>query len=124
MLLQPDRPNLMHEYIIFLFHRYNSSMFEIKRLNKLWSNQSLYCKSEVLIPIFNASTSDTSISYSDLRLDEKNRLDRLSEEKNSKKQREDESLEQLLKRIDLNMKKTKKAVMRLHQRVQSEHNNN
>lgn len=32
--------------------KYNSSMYEIKRLNCLWSNDSLYCKKYLKIPIF------------------------------------------------------------------------
>lgn len=103
--------------------RYNSSVFEIKRLNKLWSDQSLYCKSEVLIPVFDTSTSGTSISFADWRVHGKNNImdmNRLDEEK-MPKEREEESLDQLLKRIDLNVKQTKKAVKRLY-RVQSEHN--
>ena len=92
-------------------------MFDIKRLNKLWSNQSLYCKTEVLIPIFDESgaTEDASGGFSQTPKE----LTRLKDEKVEK---EEESLDQLLKRIDMNMKRTKKAVKRLHQRVSKQDN--
>jgi septal ring factor EnvC (AmiA/AmiB activator) len=101
----------------FLPFRYNTSMFEIKRLNRLWSSQSLYCKPEVLIPIFDA---DPNSSNDSLRSAQSNvirpKLKKLEEEKTTEK-KQDESLDQMLKRIDSSMKMTKKAVKRLHKRV-------
>uniref|UniRef100_A0A914VSS6 LysM domain-containing protein n=1 Tax=Plectus sambesii TaxID=2011161 RepID=A0A914VSS6_9BILA len=41
--------------------KYGSSMMEIKRANKLWSNESLYLKDFLLIPVLNSSeTASTS----------------------------------------------------------------
>jgi hypothetical protein len=119
ILEKKDIQNLKNHY------RYNSSMFEIKRLNKLWSNQSLFCKSEVLIPIFeeasSSSASSTDFSSPSATHHQLNRLEHQQQRKEEGKQREnEESLDQLLKRIDMNMKRTKKAVKRLHQRTDNQ----
>ena len=103
-------------------------MFEIKRLNKLWSNQSLFCKSEVLIPIFedasSSSASSTDFSSPSATNQQLNRLEQQKyQQKEGKQCENEESLDQLLKRIDMNMKRTKKAVKRLHQRTTNQQEN-
>uniref|UniRef100_A0A914HEH4 LysM domain-containing protein n=1 Tax=Globodera rostochiensis TaxID=31243 RepID=A0A914HEH4_GLORO len=88
---------------------YKSSMFEIKRLNKLWSDQSLYCKPEVLIPIFD----DDCVP--NLSLNEK--TDRIRNPSHNANRAEnelnEETIDQLFQRIDLDVKQTKRTVKRL-----------
>nr|CAD2184893.1 unnamed protein product [Meloidogyne enterolobii] len=99
--------------------RYNSSMFEIKRINRLWSNQSLYCKTEILIPIFeeNASKSkEEALLYDNTTINFKKQKDKLKERSNGENM-EDESLDQFLRRIDLSMRKTKSAIGRFDRMV-------
>jgi septal ring factor EnvC (AmiA/AmiB activator) len=71
----------------------------------------------VLIPIFDT---DPNSSNDSLRSAQSNvirpKLKKLEEEKTTEK-KQDESLDQMLKRIDSSMKMTKKAVKRLHKRV-------
>jgi len=93
-------------------------MFEIKRINRLWSNQSLYCKTEILIPIFeeNTSKSKEDLLYDNTTINFKKQKDKLKERSNGGNM-EDESLDQFLRRIDLSMRKTKSAIGRFDRMV-------
>ncbi|CAG9531067.1 unnamed protein product [Cercopithifilaria johnstoni] len=89
--------------------KYNTSMSEIKRLNRLWSNESLYLKEYVEIPIY------------DEILEKGHALDRSTNVKNhrcyeeSKKSQgiDGESLQDIFKRIDMNIRKTTYSVNKL-----------
>ncbi|KAL7074352.1 hypothetical protein ACQ4LE_006781 [Meloidogyne hapla] len=96
-------------------------MFEIKRINRLWSNQSLYCKTEVFIPIFEENTSnpEEALFYDSTinnKLNSKIQKDKLKGRSNGENM-EDESLDQFLKRIDISMRKTKSAIGRFDRMV-------
>uniref|UniRef100_A0A915D9E9 LysM domain-containing protein n=1 Tax=Ditylenchus dipsaci TaxID=166011 RepID=A0A915D9E9_9BILA len=128
--------------------KYNSSMYEIKRINRLWSNDSLYCKSHVNIPVFDeldmsspssksqrsrSELSKTTCSFDDSqssslrrgvptrRLDQNgkssSKLIPISNSKTSLskvEEAESESLDQIFKRIDKNVKKSQKIVRKLN----------
>jgi hypothetical protein len=92
-------------------------MFEIKRINKLWSNQSLYCKTEVFIPIFSENKESSCENTSFETTPHDKRFSQMQHDKpkkghSNRKILEDESLDQLLKRIDVSMRKTKSAIRR------------
>ncbi|KAL3088313.1 hypothetical protein niasHT_023873 [Heterodera trifolii] len=84
--------------------RFKSSMYEIKRLNKLWSDQSLYCKPEILIPIFDDVNVSTQPSNENIR----NNVHKYNGEELN-----EESIDQLFRRIDLGVKQTKKTVKKM-----------
>ncbi|KHN77211.1 LysM and putative peptidoglycan-binding domain-containing protein 1 [Toxocara canis] len=92
--------------------RYNTSMTEIKRLNRLWSNESLYLKPFINIPIYeiNASSSEASSRTESPSL-------RTIEEHNNV-----ESVEDIFKRIDSNIKKTTSNVRRLEKNSSADWN--
>lgn len=99
-------------------------MFEIKRLNRLWSNDALHCKTHVSIPLFNESRSavvtptqlidtlrETAKTPDQKSITPSRTLDTLNE------QAGDESINDIFKRIDSNVKQTKKAVKTLNKRA-------
>lgn len=120
--------------------KYNSSMCEIKRLNRLWSNDSLHCKTYINIPVYDAifsnsssqilspcdskmtdrNDSTTSHNTSDFSLGIERQIEDVKRDNISacslKKvdETECESLDQFFKRIDKNVKKTKTIVKRLN----------
>jgi hypothetical protein len=91
-------------------------MFEIKRINKLWSNESLQCKKQISIPLFNESRSavvtPTQLVDSKHSLDQQQKahMDPLNEHDTG------ESVKDFFKRIDSNVKQTKKAVRKLNKK--------
>ncbi|VDK42319.1 unnamed protein product [Anisakis simplex] len=111
--------------------RYNTSMTEIKRLNRLWSNESLYLMEYVNIPIYEAEPiasdsvninscvemdssqkkirSQSSSSSSALFFGAKS-LDDRQQQHNQGTMNEEitESVQELFKRIDSNIDKTKR----------------
>ena len=100
-------------------------MFEIKRLNRLWSNQSLYCKTEVFIPIFNENNSSEENKFFGLTTRNNKKIskikqDQLKRGRSNIENSEDESLDQLLKRIDVSMRKTKNAIGRFDRMVKND----
>lgn len=112
--------------------KYNSSMYEIKRLNRLWSNDSLHCKSQLNIPIYDNSSNNINSSFSmpltiqnvdaNECLTKKRR--KLSKTATSKRQQlpqvneidYGESPNQFFKRIDLNLKNSQKLVKKLEKK--------
>jgi len=101
--------------------KYNSSMFEIKRLNRLWSNNSLHCKTHLRIPVFNENNISTRLSKSPShpdRIDSSNPTASDSSKEKGKNlpplMESEESLDAFFSRIDSNMKKSKKAVRKLN----------
>ncbi|KAF7636503.1 LysM domain-containing protein [Meloidogyne graminicola] len=98
--------------------RYNSSMFEIKRINRLWSNQSLYCKTEVFIPIFTENITEPEENNSlcfGPEIYKNKSISKLHDNLNKMPSNggdSEESLDQLLKRIDVSMRNTKSAIGR------------
>ncbi|KAI1730397.1 lysM domain-containing protein [Ditylenchus destructor] len=130
--------------------KYNSSMCEIKRLNRLWSNDSLYCKTHVNIPIFDSqedmispgstksqplplSPEDVKMTFGEGSKTDSKKISadalRRHHFKNGKlrdsscsaggplgklEETEAESLDQLFKRIDKNVKKSQKVVKKLN----------
>jgi hypothetical protein len=97
-----------------MLSRYNSSMFEIKRLNRLWSNNSLHCKTQISIPLFNETRSAvvTPTQFEDIPEHTKPEPTKTDSSNNA-----GESANDFFKRIDSNVKQTKKAVKRLNKRV-------
>ncbi|CAJ0576044.1 unnamed protein product, partial [Mesorhabditis spiculigera] len=94
--------------------RYNSSITDIKRINKLWSNESLFLKSRITIPVH----CDTPISPPTVNLVPE------SPRKISKKQpgrdepppkgtQPEQSMRDILNRIDTSIKKSSKTVSKL-----------
>lgn len=84
-------------------------MSEIKRLNRLWSNESLYLKEYIEIPIYDEAlekgrTSDRSTNV---------RNDRCYEESKKSQHIDGESLQDIFKRIDMNIRKTTNSVHKL-----------
>ncbi|KAH7712299.1 LysM domain containing protein [Aphelenchoides avenae] len=105
--------------------KYNSSVFEIKRVNRLWSNDSLHCRTHVNIPIYddaNGSAAQTPTRSSSSTLPpDATRTSTLRRQNGSStaslpklEEAEPESVDDIFRRIDLNMKETKKAVRRLN----------
>jgi len=99
--------------------KYNSCRYEIKRLNKLWSNDSLHCKTYVNIPIYDsnfAQTPTTTTPNGQENTPKHSRASSISTEKkklDAVEEVENESLQDIFKRIDKNMKMTQKAVKKL-----------
>ncbi|CAD5227670.1 unnamed protein product [Bursaphelenchus okinawaensis] len=84
--------------------KYNTNMFEIKRINKLWSNDALYARTHISIPIYDDSPLSTRS---------------LSSEKVTKPAKpeigpEEESVKDFFKRIDQNVRRTKKVVRKMN----------
>ncbi|KAI6244093.1 LysM and putative peptidoglycan-binding domain-containing protein 1 [Aphelenchoides fujianensis] len=105
--------------------KYNSSMFEIKRLNRLWSNDSLHCKTHVSIPLFDETRSAAATPNAgrrcsqpeDGRFIRKKRVFFVRRPPFDEKKAEPvESMDAFFKRIDGNVKQTKKAVRKLNKR--------
>lgn len=122
--------------------KYNSSMYEIKRLNRLWSNDSLYCKTHLNIPIFDNGFSSNSSSFKSNLLLYNNNAKDVKDSNNTSNfsmgmqqkienvkwnssacslekvdEKESESLDQFFNRIDKNVKKTKKVVKQLNKKT-------
>lgn len=101
--------------------KYNSNMYEIKRVNRLWSNDSLYCKTMINIPIYDETNSSKSAPESHVTSPENENIKKskikmkigqsleIVEEKQ-------ESLDDFFKRIDSNMRKTQKIVKKLNKK--------
>lgn len=100
--------------------KYNSSMYEIKRLNRLWSNDSLYCKIYLNIPIYDddQTTKDkTIIKNNEITTN----IDKTTQKKRKKTttKKQQQQLEQVddsesfFKRIDQNLKMSQKLVRKL-----------
>lgn len=91
--------------------KYNSSMYEIKRINRLWSNASLHCKTHLSIPVLENGESAAPSQPTSLPGGSQSRTKSLErvEEHDS-----EESLDQFFMRIDRNVKKTQKAVKKLN----------
>uniref|UniRef100_F1LEW0 LysM and peptidoglycan-binding domain-containing protein 2 n=2 Tax=Ascaris TaxID=6251 RepID=F1LEW0_ASCSU len=83
--------------------RYNTSMSEIKRLNRLWSNESLYLKPYINIPIYE----DKPTSSETNSRTESPSLKAIEEHTST------ESVQDIFRRIDSNIKKTTSKVKRL-----------
>ncbi|KAK6105208.1 LysM domain family protein [Brugia pahangi] len=89
--------------------KYNTSMSEIKRLNRLWSNESLYLKEYIEIPIYDEifeknHASDRPISV---------KKNRCYEESKKSQNINEESLQDIFRRIDMNIRKTTDTVHKL-----------
>ncbi|KAL3997775.1 LysM domain family protein [Acanthocheilonema viteae] len=82
--------------------KYNTSMSEVKRLNRLWSNESLHLKEYIEIPIYDEIFEKSHASYKPTNL--KNY--RCYEESKKSQDINGESLQDIFKRIDMNIKKT------------------
>ncbi|KAM3722082.1 LysM and putative peptidoglycan-binding domain-containing protein [Dirofilaria immitis] len=87
--------------------KYNTSMSEIKRLNRLWSNESLYLKEYVEIPIYD------EILEEDCMLDKCTNVKNNHEESMKSQDIDEESLQDIFKRIDMNIRKTTNRVHKL-----------
>uniref|UniRef100_A0A915PQY0 LysM domain-containing protein n=1 Tax=Setaria digitata TaxID=48799 RepID=A0A915PQY0_9BILA len=88
--------------------KYNTSMSEIKRLNRLWSNESLHLKEFVGIPIYDevlekSCSLHRSIDEGDRCCGESLKLQHTS----------GESLQDIFKRIDTNIRKMTSSVHKL-----------
>lgn len=91
--------------------KYNTSMTELKRMNRLWSNESLFLKEFVDVPIYdNNSEAAESSTYN---------YDR-SHVMKQREQPVPESVEELFKRIDLTIKTTSKNVKKLEKNMSME----
>ena len=89
--------------------KYNSNMYEIKRVNRLWSNDSLHCKTFINIPIYDGlENHQQDVASPETKVEKKRNLEVVEEKQ--------ESLDDFFKRIDSNMKKTQKIVKRLNKR--------
>lgn len=83
-------------------------MSEIKRLNRLWSNESLYLKEYIEIPIYD------EILEKDHASDISKNMNSQCYEESKKSQNIDgESLQDIFKRIDMNIRKTTYNVHKL-----------
>uniref|UniRef100_A0A7E4WD67 LysM domain-containing protein n=1 Tax=Panagrellus redivivus TaxID=6233 RepID=A0A7E4WD67_PANRE len=96
--------------------KYNSNMYEIKRVNRLWSNESLHCKAVISIPVYEAGPNGTPINGTDDSPSEgphRYKTRSTAKRKSLEPVHESESLEDFFKRIDSSVKKTTKAVKKL-----------
>uniref|UniRef100_A0A914CXE4 LysM domain-containing protein n=1 Tax=Acrobeloides nanus TaxID=290746 RepID=A0A914CXE4_9BILA len=100
--------------------KYNSCRYEIKRLNKLWSNDSLHCKTYVNIPIYDPKFAQSPTTTATTNGQDNNSKHTRASSIGSEKRKleaveevENESLHDIFKRIDKNMKMTQKAVKKL-----------
>uniref|UniRef100_A0A914PSM4 LysM domain-containing protein n=1 Tax=Panagrolaimus davidi TaxID=227884 RepID=A0A914PSM4_9BILA len=107
--------------------KYNSNMYEIKRLNRLWSNDSLHCKTIINIPIYDSSNVGTPINSAAQTPTAENSNKKFNPKKkpiaaaanignraaNLEVVNETESLEDFFKRIDSSVKQTQKSVKKL-----------
>ncbi|EFO28271.2 LysM domain-containing protein [Loa loa] len=89
--------------------KYNTSMSEIKRLNRLWSNESFYLKEYVEIPIYDEMFERGRAM--DRPMNVKN--DRCCEESKKSQDIDEESLQDIFQRIDKNIRKTTNSVNKL-----------
>uniref|UniRef100_A0A8R1TLY7 LysM domain-containing protein n=1 Tax=Onchocerca volvulus TaxID=6282 RepID=A0A8R1TLY7_ONCVO len=87
--------------------KYNTSMSEIKRLNRLWSNESFYLKEYVEIPIYDEILDGDYISDRSINV-KNNRGESIKSQ-----DIDGESLQDIFKRIDMNIRKTTKSVHKL-----------
>ncbi|CAD5234954.1 unnamed protein product [Bursaphelenchus xylophilus] len=91
--------------------KYNSNMFEIKRINKLWSNDALYARTHISVPIYD----DSPLSTRSLSDSEKvARKVGSKPEIGQKEVEEEESVKDFFKRIDQNVRRTKKVVRKMN----------
>uniref|UniRef100_A0AC34FPJ2 LysM domain-containing protein n=1 Tax=Panagrolaimus sp. ES5 TaxID=591445 RepID=A0AC34FPJ2_9BILA len=106
--------------------KYNSNMYEIKRINRLWSNDSLHCKTIINIPIYDspisqshAGTPITSAAQTPTdgskKFNPKKKIvgNSAAAAANLEVVNESETLEDFFKRIDSSVKQTQKSVKRL-----------
>ncbi|VDN05200.1 unnamed protein product [Thelazia callipaeda] len=84
-------------------------MSEIKRLNRLWSNESLHLKEYVDIPIYDEVSEQFPNSARSLTITG-NSLDKTS---SKSKEMDSESVNDIFKRIDMNIRKTTDNVYKL-----------
>ncbi|EJW77149.1 LysM domain-containing protein [Wuchereria bancrofti] len=89
--------------------KYNTSMSEIKRLNRLWSNESLYLKEYIEIPIYDEIFEKNCASDKPISV----KKDRCYEESKKSQDINEESLQDIFKRIDMNIRKTTDTVHKL-----------
>lgn len=84
-------------------------MSEIKRLNRLWSNESLYLKEYVEIPIYDEmfEESHASSKFTNVKNNQCYEGSKKSEDI------DEESLQDIFKRIDMNIRKTTYRVHKL-----------
>ncbi|KAI6191530.1 LysM and putative peptidoglycan-binding domain-containing protein 1 [Aphelenchoides bicaudatus] len=97
--------------------KYNSSMFEIKRLNRLWSNNSLHCKTQVSIPIFNETRSAVVTPTQFECIPEHSKSESAKTDSSNEQTNPGESVNDFFKRIDSNVKQTKRAVKKLNKKL-------
>jgi hypothetical protein len=77
----------------------------------LWSNDSLHCKTHVSIPLYNESRSAVVTPTQLIQSKQPTGLDTLTEQQDTS-----ETVNDFFKRIDSNVKQTKKAVKRLNKK--------
>ncbi|VDM91424.1 unnamed protein product [Litomosoides sigmodontis] len=87
----------------------NLQMSEIKRLNRLWSNESLYLKEYVEIPIYDEILEKDHASTISKNIKNNRRYEESKKSQNI----EGESLQDIFKRIDMNIRKTTCCVHKL-----------
>ncbi|KAK0407243.1 hypothetical protein QR680_019100 [Steinernema hermaphroditum] len=95
--------------------RYSSNMYELKRINRLWSDESLHCKTHVFVPLYSQSENGNTVGGTPPVGTPKTPQKR-SETPGAKKReslKDIESMKEIFRRIDSNMKVTKKQVRRM-----------
>ncbi|TKR83053.1 hypothetical protein L596_016706 [Steinernema carpocapsae] len=101
--------------------RYSSNMSELKRINRLWSDESLHCKSHVFVPLYTASENGNSSIGTPMKTPTPKRS--VTTPDAAKKRHESlkdlESMKDIFRRIDSNMKVTKKTVRRMEKSFDS-----
>uniref|UniRef100_A0A0N4ZR70 LysM domain-containing protein n=1 Tax=Parastrongyloides trichosuri TaxID=131310 RepID=A0A0N4ZR70_PARTI len=107
--------------------KYDSNISEVKRINKLWNNESFYTRKCIKIPVFINNVSKNNI---EVIKDNENEYDCISNnnynnvpiinsnEKSLCKNSSNESIKELFNRIDKNTKKSIKAVMKMEKNIE------
>uniref|UniRef100_A0AC35U1C7 Bromo domain-containing protein n=1 Tax=Rhabditophanes sp. KR3021 TaxID=114890 RepID=A0AC35U1C7_9BILA len=90
--------------------RYNSNMSELKRINRLWSNEALHCRAILNVPVYEGGSNEIEMSPISLR---SNLREPASKNNQISMEGKSESLKDILSRIDFTMKQTKLAVKKL-----------
>lgn len=83
-------------------------MSEVKRLNRLWSNESLYLRKYAEIPIY-----DDDLKKGSALVPTNVENDLYSKELKKCQDIDEESFQDIFRRIDMNIRKTKGSVHRL-----------
>uniref|UniRef100_A0A1I8A2G5 LysM domain-containing protein n=1 Tax=Steinernema glaseri TaxID=37863 RepID=A0A1I8A2G5_9BILA len=93
--------------------RYSSNMYELKRINRLWSDESLHCKTHIFVPLYGSSENGSTVGTPPPTMKSCQKRSETSGMKKRESINDLESMKEIFRRIDSNMKVTKKQVRRM-----------